>query len=342
MRVFVYEYTCGGGLTTSGGGQTAGPLRAEGWAMLSAVVEDLERVGGVEVRALLDEGCGYEPKSRSYVRIGAGEETTGLRDLARWADATLVVAPEFESLLATRCRWVEEAGGCLLGPSVAAVELTGDKLALGRYLRQRGVPTPPVAPAHGPAAAVGFPAVWKPRYGAGSLATFLVRTAGAVAACADAARAEGWDGEAMLQTFVPGFPASVAFLVGPGRQLPLLPAAQELSADGRFYYLGGTLPLPPALADRAVRLARRAVTAVPGLRGYVGVDLVLGDASDGSGDWVIEINPRLTTSYVGLRALAQTNLAEALLRVARGETQPALTWRPGVVRFRADGAFRGR
>ena len=36
-----------------------------------------------------------------------------------------------------------------------------------------------------------------------------------------------------------------------------------------------------------------------------------------SGDRVIEINPRLTTSYVGLRALARFNLAEALLAVIR-------------------------
>ena len=57
---------------------------------------------------------------------------------------------------------------------------------------------------------------------------------------------------------------------------------------------------------------------MPGLLGYVGVDLVLGDAADGSRDYAIEINPRLTTSYVGLRALADFNIAEAMLRAANG------------------------
>jgi predicted ATP-grasp superfamily ATP-dependent carboligase len=81
-------------------------------------------------------------------------------------------------------------------------------------------------------------------------------------------------------------------------------------------------------------LGRRAIEAVPGLKGYVGVDLVLAD--DGA-DQVIEINPRLTTSYLGLRALAETNLAEAMLAIATGRPLPKLRWQAGPVHFRASG-----
>ena len=68
---------------------------------------------------------------------------------------------------------------------------------------------------------------------------------------------------------------------------------------------------------------------IDGLRGYVGVDMVLGDA----GDYAIEINPRLTTSYLGLRQLCQQNLAELILRLAQGETVAPPTWHTGEVRF---------
>jgi predicted ATP-grasp superfamily ATP-dependent carboligase len=85
--------------------------------------------------------------------------------------------------------------------------------------------------------------------------------------------------------------------------------------------LGGELPLTAGLAERATELAERAVAAMPAVTGWVGVDLVLGREPDGSKDAVIEINPRLTTSYVGLRAAATSNLAEAMCRIAQGEVQ---------------------
>jgi len=108
--------------------------------------------------------------------------------------------------------------------------------------------------------------------------------------------------------------------------------------DGRFQYLGGRLPIAPDLAARAVRIATAAVRCVPGLLGYVGVDVVLGDDSR---DWAIEINPRLTTSYVGLRALAKFNLAAAMLAAVRGEPLSEMAWHAGPVEFTPDGRVGG-
>jgi predicted ATP-grasp superfamily ATP-dependent carboligase len=306
MRVFVYEHTCA--LVAD---SAAASLRAEGRAMLFAVLADFRRVPGVEA-----------------VTLPAGSGREAFCDLARSAAYSLVIAPEFDGILAERCRWVEEAGGRLLGPSSAAVRVTADKLLTGRHLRAAGVPTPDCAPFPGP---VAFPAVLKPRDGAGSQATFLVRNEADLMFRAERAVGEGWRGEFIVQSYVAGTAASVAFLLGPGRFVPLRPTAQHLSDDGRFRYLGGSTPLPAGLGERAVSLGRRAMEAVAGLSGYVGVDVVLGET-----DQVIEINPRLTTSYVGLRALAETNLAEAMLRVAEGEAvEPR--WGAGPVRFGADG-----
>src|SRR5439155_27278518 len=95
MRVFVYEYTCAGvnqGLSAS--------LCVEGRAMLRAVLEDLKRIPGVKPLTLLDAG---------------EDEATPFRELARVADYTLVIAPEFDGLLKRRCSRVLEVGGRLLG-----------------------------------------------------------------------------------------------------------------------------------------------------------------------------------------------------------------------------------
>ena len=87
-------------------------------------------------------------------------------------------------------------------------------------------------------------------------------------------------------------------------------------------------------------MALAVTEAFPLTAGYLGIDMVLAQRPD-QRDVVIEVNPRLTTSYVGLRELAHCNLAEAMLDVAQGKA-PDLSFDEGPVEFLADGTiFRG-
>ena len=99
-----------------------------------------------------------------------------------------------------------------------------------------------------------------------------------------------------------------------------------------FSYRGGRTPLIHPQAAAAVDAAIRTCAALPGLRGYVGVDLVLTD----SGPVVIEVNARLTTAYLGVRAVLDENVAALALAACDG----ILPVRPVVqrrVRFTASG-----
>ncbi|HKB35870.1 MAG TPA: ATP-grasp domain-containing protein, partial [Gemmataceae bacterium] len=250
MKVFVYEYTCCQSLTEE---TATASLRAEGWAMLSAILSDLAGVDGVTVETMLAEDHARIPFAAW--RVGPRDEERVFRDLAARAEYTFVIAPEFNDLLYHRCRWVEECSGRMLGPGSELVLLTGDKLALARHLGSSGVPTPttyPLAEVLTGTACVSFPAVCKPRQGAGSLSTYLLQGL-------DDLRTLQRDEPStafIVQPFVSGAPASVGFLFGPHRCLALPPAAQRLSGDGRFRYLGGHVPLPPVLAERAQRVAQ--------------------------------------------------------------------------------------
>ena len=53
-----------------------------------------------------------------------------------------VVAPEFDDLLRSRCRLVEESGGRLLGPSAALVSLAADKQRTAEHLKAAGLRIP--------------------------------------------------------------------------------------------------------------------------------------------------------------------------------------------------------
>jgi predicted ATP-grasp superfamily ATP-dependent carboligase len=322
MRVFVYEH-----LTAQGTGRETEssdhPMYCEGRAMRDAVAEDFRRVAGVEVFVFPDSAAPVD----NYT----------FADAAGTADWSLVIAPEVGGTLASLAEEVWPTSSRFLGPSLPAIKRTTDKLALAEHWYDNDVPTPATWERE-PSPREAFPVVWKPQDGAGSHATFRLQSATDLTRARARLEADNHNGPMILQEFVPGRAASVAFLCGPGGNVPLLPAFQLLSDDGRLRFLGGELPIPEDRAARAVKLARRAVDCVPGLLGYVGVDLVLGDAPDGPRDFAIEINPRLTTSYVGLRALALDNLAEAMLKAAKGELRDPLKWKTGRVRFGPDGS----
>jgi predicted ATP-grasp superfamily ATP-dependent carboligase len=315
MHVFLYEWATGGGLIGELGPSPAS-LLDEGAAMVGALAADLMRIKDCRVTTLRDPrvlnlalpGCEIVDV---ITRIAHHDE---IERLSTAADATILIAPEFDSILLKTARRVVASGGRLISPSPEFIQIAGDKQRTCERLAAAGVPVPEgraLEPDEPVPSDFTFPAVVKPAEGAGSQDSYLVSSA------YDAAPAYAW--RRRLEQYVPGMAASIAVLCGSGGRVRLAACKQRISDDGRLRYLGGELPLVAGLAERAESLAERAIAAMPAAVGYVGVDLVLGREPDGSADAVIEINPRLTTSYVGLRAAAKGNLADAMCRVARGE-----------------------
>lgn len=324
MRILLYEFIHAGGWRPLGWEAPPQSLRREGAAMLAAVAGDLAALDNVEAVIASDAN------TAAIGDVSVGSELVG--DF----DRVLLIAPETRGALETLCRDVELSGGRLLGPSADFVRLTSNKHRTAEYLAAAGLPVPRgmVLPPRAPLPRdFVYPAVLKPLDGAGSQDTWLVNAADS--ACGAITLAHNLLPR-RLEHYCPGMPASVAVLCGPAGTLPLIPCRQRLSADGRFRYLGGALPIGADHAARATKLAVRAVQALPPARGYLGVDLVLGDDPSGRGDVVIEVNPRLTTSYVGLRAMCHQNLAGAMLDVVEG-VATGLSWRRGGVEFDAGG-----
>ena len=311
--------------------------------MAEAMIADLS-AAGIEVSAMLDARLNGSVSLPCPVEIAgsAQEEEEVFRRLVRESDATLLIAPEIGGALLHRCRNVEELGGWLVSPGSQFVTVASDKQATAERLSESGVRVPPGVRLGSDwyvASEELFPAVIKPCDGAGSWLVTRVsdRQQFVKLATLPAYQQALQQGGLRIERFVSGLAASAAVLCGPAEYVPLLPCEQLLGGEG-FEYLGGRLPLPAPLAQRARRLALAAVKALPPATGYVGVDLILGPAADGSEDYVIEINPRLTTSYVGLRRACRQNLAKAMLAVAAGQVA-ALSFDDQPVESRADGTI---
>jgi len=81
------------------------------------------------------------------------------------------------------------------------------------------------------------------------------------------------------------------------------------SPDKESGYYGGVVPFEHPLERKALRTAERVVEAFSGLKGYVGVDMILTEEEP----VIMEVNPRLTVSYIGLNKAANFNPAEAIV-----------------------------
>jgi predicted ATP-grasp superfamily ATP-dependent carboligase len=333
MHVFLYEWITGGGLVDQPG-RLPDTLLVEGSAIIAALAADFVAVPGSRVTVLRDMRLADLPLR--------GCEVVEVQSRADWADEferlvaasdwSLIVAPEFDSILRDTVLRAREAGGLLLNAADEFIALASDKHRTAQCLEAAGVPLPFATlfdaeqqklPQDFP-----YPAVIKPLDGAGSQHTLLVTGPH------DEPHPYPWPRR--LEQFCAGRPASIAVLCGPGARLTLPAFWQTLSSDGRFTYHGGSNIDVPGLARRAELLAAAALDAMPPALGFVGIDVVLGNDPDGHEDVVIEINPRLTTSYVGLRRLARQNLAQAMVDVVEGR-DVELTFREGLVEFAADG-----
>jgi len=332
--VLVHEFITGGGWP----GETLPmDLAAEGRAMLQAVLADFRAWDAVHTVTTLDYRLdGTQLPADRIITLRPEEEyEQSLFRLVTKSDAALIIAPESSGILARLSALVERAGIPLLGAGSAAVAIAADKWACYRRFVQAALPTPPtwlVSSTDAPAVAkrVGFPLVIKPVDGVGCEGVGLVTDVPSLGLALEHSTFEG--NGFLLQRYVAGTHASVSLLVTAQGTQPLSLNGQMIAVGERFVYRGGIVPLQHPQRARAVDVARQAVSLIPGLRGYVGVDLVLTDAES----YLIEVNPRLTTSYVGLRQVINFNLAEAIWLACQKNVLPPKVTLTGQVSFRKE------
>jgi predicted ATP-grasp superfamily ATP-dependent carboligase len=250
------------------------------------------------------------------------------------SDAVLIIAPETDGILARLSRIVDDRGLPLLGSFAGAVKIAGDKGTCYKLFSEAGLPTPltvktSIAQVRQAVLNFGFPLVAKPLDGVGSEGVCLIDCLADLDHAVDILRSHTGHAEILLQKFVPGIHASVSMLISGDSVLPLSLNGQQIEIGCPFTYKGGLIPLEHPLQARAFENAAKAVHLIPGLQGYVGVDMIL----DEQEAWVIEVNPRITTSYIGLRQVLGMNLAGMIYRASIDGVLPESVQLTGQVYF---------
>lgn len=335
MKIVVHESITAGGLGESSIPPT---LLAEGRMMLEALLADLLDLQEHRLFAQVDRRYLPQLHTRPGLQVvDSGDSYSQcFRQMVDEADAVFLIAPETGGQLEAITTMVEDCGKLVIGSSAAGIRAAGDKTQTYRLLKAHGIPTPRtlrLRPADNPASLgrrLGYPMVVKPIDGVGCHGVFVARQQSELEQTIAATRQKASDATLLAQAYIDGVAVSVSLLTDGSRTVPLTLNLQEIRGRSRLRYHGGLIPFDHPLRTLAFRRAEEVVQAIPGLKGYVGIDLVLTDHDA----VVIEVNPRLTTSYVGVRKVLRQNPAALILDAVTGTLpDPAAIRIVGSARF---------
>lgn len=312
MQVFVIETVTGGGLL---GKALPSSLIEEGALMRDALIDDLEDLPGVRVVTTHDPRVPPPSRGTSFP-IEEGEDPLEVwARLASQSHCSWPIAPESGGELARLVERLAATGTRVVGPDLETVRLCSSKRATGAALIAAGVRTVSSYPASALPADLSTPIVLKPDDGAGCLDTYLLDTVPA-----DIAARAGF----IVEPFIPGEAASLTLLCRAGHAHVLSANRQDIVRHGDRLEFAGLAVGGLAVTDELRDLAGRIHDALPGLSAIVGVDYV----ATADGPVVIEVNPRLTTSYAGLRRSLGVNPAAFVAELIRDGAVPDLPHMP--------------
>jgi len=309
LRVFVYEYLSGSDPADVGGTDSDGMLE-QGRAMRDALVSDLAAVDDVATTygARTDEPTPVAFRSAPVCAHARESAAHFVRRLTAANDCVWVIAPETGGILADLCASVGSERW--LGCDLSSIRTASSKRATVERLREHGIRTPRSV-SEDDALRGGARWIVKPDDGAGACDTWVHRRL--ADALDDRMQREDRGERVMVERWEEGDAASLSLLCGMGSVEVLSVNRQRIDVDanGCVRYHGVDIDaFAHRPGDRFDRVARDIVRALPGLRGYVGVDLVLPPDGD---PIIVEVNPRLTSAYVGLSATLDRNIAREVL-----------------------------
>lgn len=294
--------------------------------MRNALVSDLSALDNIEIVTTVDARLDANKLAMATAfPIDARANPIEIwQALIKTCDAALIVAPESDGVLSKLTHMVEASGVLNLGCTQHAVDMTSNKYDTFIKLKSAGIMTIPTMMADAflmlgfndssPSQA-GY--VLKPIDGAGCEQTMFFN---------DQALVHEWlrqtacqNQRYIVQPFQTGIPASMSLLCRDGLAWVLSCNQQKIVIkDSQYMQLEGVI-VNELSAQRGdfERLADSIALAMPTLNGYIGVDVVVNENKF----IVVEINPRITTSYIALSQSLGSNPMRMILDLADKKKQ---------------------
>jgi len=293
--------------------------------MLRCLAQDF-KAAGHEVTVLLDERIAkMKPPMAAKCMIPvfqAKESGKSLVNAAKTNDAVYVVAPETGQILQSLVTLFGKTSKVILNCEASAIGDVADKAVLYETLRNNDLYTPETVTfdvgndlaqvEREIRSQLSYPVVIKPVDGVSCGGLSVIHEDRQLETAIEKTKATSSAKSFIAQEFICGETASVSMICKKDKALSISLNKQIVNLsepEGSSSYEGGAVPFDHPLKVEAFKAAEKVASSFVGLRGYVGVDFVLAQGRA----FVVDVNPRLTTSYVGLSKVAGFNVAEAIV-----------------------------
>ncbi len=313
MNILIFEYITGGGMIDC---VLPSSLVREGDLMLKALVNDFEALPDTNVSALRDYRLSNKLISANDIIIRPEQSyIEKLEKLTKHIDALLIIAPETNRILASLCERYSNQAFTLLNSNVESIQLTSNKYDTFKYLQAYSIAQIPTYLSNEIEALHTDQFVMKPIDGVGCENLSLLHSRNDL----EHALAQHSDQEFIIQPFVQGEHASLSLICWDGECL-LLSCNEQCLIEQKGGLVLKKCKVNAFEKSQFKPFSKKLVQVLPSLRGYIGVDILITDNEI----LLVEINPRLTTSYVGLKCALGVNPAGLILDCFKHHQLPRL------------------
>ena len=326
----IVEYISGGGYSNQ---KLSGNILSEAYGMLRNIISDFKALGH-QVTTLIDSRLiAFNPPNEAdkIITISSVRQFyTKIKDISKSADAVYFIGPESNNLLEKLVETTSTLDVKSLNSEVNDIKVCSNKKNIYEKAKKTGliVPETAIIDIHDKFENIkkiikdfGYPLVIKPLIGVGCCGLIIVKEKSDLFDAISKVSKESNNNQFIAQKFIEGQPASVSVISTGTKAVSVSLNKQFVNLTDPYNepkYSGGVVPLDNELKKNSLRDAKHLVEAFNGLKGYIGVDIILTNEEV----VIMEVNPRLTTSYIGLRKIVNFNIAEAITKATIQRSLP--------------------
>jgi predicted ATP-grasp superfamily ATP-dependent carboligase len=342
-KLFIFEFIAGGGFNQE---EIPPSLFCEGYGMLRSIISDFKELN-FEISTLVDYRITFLSsllKADSIITVSSNDNyLEKFKKMVFECNYCFIIAPEFSNILYDLTKIVIEYNKTLLSIELDGVELFSSKIKTYEFFKKNGMKTPLTyeIPLLDGTLDINFvlekfgelkgPIIIKPEDGVGAEHTYYFRTKFQLKRFFKKIdkRIEP-NRRFIIQEYIQGWDLSLS-LIGTKtntnlqNEKPLLLSINYQAIlrdrDGGIVYFGGATPNTVGNNEDIIKNIEIELKKlnILNLNGYFGVDFIM---KGGSYIYFIEINPRLTTSYIGIRNATNINPAQLILDSKLGKLKP--------------------